>query len=107
MDASLYTVETFAPHLNTAFRVEVAPGSFLPFELIQVERGPEHPRVMMFWLMFRGPADPVYPQRIYHIQHAALGEMDLFLVAVGNAGNGVQYQAVFNRMIQDAPASHP
>ncbi|HYX70549.1 MAG TPA: hypothetical protein VE825_15550 [Terriglobales bacterium] len=107
MDPSLYVVETFAPHLHSVFQVEVAPGTSLPFELTEVEPGPAHPRMLMFSLMFRGPADPVYPQGIYPMQHAALGKMDFFLVPVARQETGVQYQAVFNRMIKAAPAPHP
>ena len=107
MDPSRYVVETFAPHLHSLFQVEVAAGTSLPFELTEVQRGPSHPRVLMFWLIFRGPADPVYPQRIYRLQHAALGEMDFFLVPMGRDQKGVTYQAVFNRMIDAAPAPRP
>ena len=103
MDPSLYLVETFAPHLHTIFEAEVEPGTSLSLELIQVERGPAHPRALMFWLLFRGPGAPLLPQSIYHLQHAALGELDLFLVPVGRDDQGISYQAVFNRVIQDAP----
>ncbi|HXZ29375.1 MAG TPA: hypothetical protein VEG08_15375 [Terriglobales bacterium] len=104
MDPSLYMVETFAPHLHTRFEVEVEPGTSLPLELIEVERGPAHPRALMFWLLFRGPAAPLLPQRTYRLQHSVLGEMDFFLVPVAGDPQGVTYQAVFNRMIKDAPA---
>ncbi len=106
MDPSSYVIETFAPHVHSVFQVEVAPGTVLPFELLAVEPGPVHPQALMFSLMFRGPREPVYPQHIYRVTHAALGEMDLFLVPVGRDQNGVSYQAVFNRMIKDAPAPH-
>lgn len=104
MDPSLYAVETFTPHLNSVFEVEVEPGTSLPFRLTQAERGPAHPKAAMFWLMFRGPAEPVLPQRTYHLKHAVLGEMDFFLVPVGRDENGVNYQAAFNRLIKDVPA---
>ena len=107
MDPSLYVIETFAPHLHSVFQVEVEPGKPLPFELTAVEPGPAHPRVLMFSLMFRGPADPVYPQRVYRLQHPTLGEMDFFLVPVARHEKGVDYQAVFNRMLKGAPAPRP
>jgi uncharacterized protein DUF6916 len=103
MDPSLYVVETFAPHLHTLFQVEVAPATFLPFELVEVERGPTHPRAISFSLLFRGPADPVYAQRLYHMTHAALGDMDFFLVPLGRDEKGVSYQAVFNRLKDASP----
>ncbi len=107
MEPSRYAVETFAPHLNTIFEVEVEPGTSLPFRLTEAERGPAHPKAVMFWLMFRGPVEPIYPQRLYHLKHAVLGEMNFFLVPVGHDGKGVSYQAVFNRVIPDVPAPRP
>lgn len=107
MDPSLYVVETFTPHLHTAFEVEVEPGVFQPFELTEVERGPANPRARQFWLMFRGPREPLYPQHLYRLKHPALGEMDFFLAPVGRDDQSVIYQAVFNRMLKDAPAPRP
>jgi hypothetical protein len=104
MDPSLYLVETFTPHLHTTFDVEVEPGASLPLELVEVERGPAHPRALMFWLLFRGPGAPQLSQRIYHLRHPVLGGLDLFLVPVGNDPQGTNYQVVFNRMINDAPS---
>lgn len=104
MDPSLYLVETFVPHLHTAFEVEVEPGTSLPVELIEVARGPAHPRALMFWLMFRGPGAPLLPQATYRLHHAVLGDLDLFLVPVGRDEKGVSYQVVFNRLLHDAPS---
>jgi hypothetical protein len=48
-----------------------------------------------FTLTFVGPLQPVLPQRIYHMEHAAVGEFALFLVPVGPSAQGMQYEAVF------------
>ena len=102
MDPSLYVVETFAPHLHTTFEVGTGPGTGLSLELLEVERGPAHPRALMFSLLFRGPGAPLLPQNIYRLKHPVLGELDLFLVPVGQDEKGTSYQAVFNRLIRDA-----
>jgi hypothetical protein len=42
-------------------------------------------------------ADPrVFPQRLYRLQHARLGEVTIFLVPSGKDAAGVSYHATFN-----------
>ena len=49
-----------------------------------------------FSLLFKGPASPVLPQRIYRVAHARDAEpMEVFLVPVGADASGVCYEAVF------------
>jgi hypothetical protein len=55
----------------------------------QVQREP-------FSLVFRGPKNPVLPQRIYQIDFGALGAFDIFIVPVGPDDRGMRYEAVFN-----------
>jgi len=47
-------------------------------------------------LTFLAPAPDVLPQAIYHLEHAALGSMDVFLVPIGRSAEGVRYEAIFN-----------
>jgi hypothetical protein len=47
-------------------------------------------------LIFTAPASHVLPQSIYRVEHAVLGELDVFLVPVGLRDSRVEYQAVFN-----------
>jgi hypothetical protein len=103
MDPSQYSVETFAPHLKTVFTAEKEPGITIPLQLVEVVAGASHPRVRQFSLVFRGPAEPRLAQHIFRLQHAVLGEMDLFLVPVGSEPEGVTYQAVFNRFVDASP----
>lgn len=46
-------------------------------------------------LVFRGPPAPVLPQRIYHLRHERMGDLELFLVPIGPDGEGMRYEAVF------------
>ncbi len=50
-----------------------------------------------FSLIFEGPTEPIFPQRIYRLEHPAMDDaLELFLVPVGRSEkNGVRYQAVF------------
>jgi hypothetical protein len=46
-------------------------------------------------LVFRGPASPVLPQRIYRFRHERMGDLELFLVPIGPDGEGMRYEAIF------------
>jgi hypothetical protein len=48
-----------------------------------------------FRLAFLGPADPILPQRIYRLEHEALGRLDIFLVPIANDAGGTTYEAIF------------
>ena len=86
----------------TTFRVD--PGDSPPFDVDLIEAtalgsgetgsegsGQRAP----FSLVFRGPADRLLPQRIYRLEHEAIGGFDLFLVPIGRDGAGVRFEAVF------------
>lgn len=53
--------------------------------------GPRTP----FSLIFHGPLEPVLPQRIYRLRDDELGDLDIFLVAIGPEADAMQYEAVF------------
>lgn len=46
-------------------------------------------------LLFCGSMQPIFPQGIYRISHAVLGELELFLVPIGPQADGMGYEAVF------------
>ncbi len=46
-------------------------------------------------LVFRGPATPVLPQRIYRLRHDGMGDFELFLVPIGPDSEGMRYEAIF------------
>jgi hypothetical protein len=89
----------FAGCLNERFRIHADTASF-DVELIQAEAlGPHHDgsaRRESFSLVFRGPLQPVLPQRIYRLEHEGLGTLEIFLVPVGPDKDGMRYEAVFN-----------
>lgn len=49
-----------------------------------------------FSLLFRGPAEPVLPQRIYRLDNDELGTLEIFLVPVASDDEATEYEAVFN-----------
>jgi hypothetical protein len=91
------TLETFAPRIGERFRISTGEGHTIDATLIEAtplgaSRGGGRPP---FSLVFLGPAAPVWPQRIYRVEHEALAPLDVFLVPVGPRDGGVQYEAIF------------
>ena len=86
---------TFAGHLNSTFRVRHEPTTELEFvEVVDGSAG-DH---INFSLVFRGPLQPLLPQRIYQVEHDQLGRFDLFIVPIRRDTHGLYYEAVFNRV---------
>jgi hypothetical protein len=45
--------------------------------------------------VFRGGPSPPLPQRIYRVEHEALGALDILLVPLGPDELGQRYEAIF------------
>ncbi len=95
-----FTKESFAEHLKTKFRIPLQASGAVELELVEVVSTLSTPRQEQFSVYFRGPADIYLPQMTYHMEHDALGELDLFIVPVGRGPEGFQYEAVFNRPLE-------
>ena len=91
-DLESLTVDDFAPLLHERFRVE--PGEEPPFdvELVEVSEITREPggRAPFSVVFEGGPSQPL-PQRIYRVEHAGLGALDIFLVPIA----ADRYEAVF------------
>ena len=88
----------FHPLLGQTFRL-VAETTSLDLELVEVsanERLRRDNRRAPFALLFRATSGGHLPQRIYHLDHAQLGAMEIFLVPVRRDENGCYYEAIFN-----------
>src|SRR5262245_32165895 len=86
------TTADFAPLVNQHFRVD--PGDQPPFEveLVEVTEIPRDPGGRApFSLVFEGGPSPPLTQRIYRVEHEALGAMEIFLVPIDEE----RYEAVF------------
>jgi hypothetical protein len=94
-----FSLDRFAPHVGDTFWIRLSDGRV---ETRLVEAHPwgatgsgssRHP----FSLIFLGPGRFVLPQQTYRLEHDAPGELDLFLVPIGPAGEGgMRYEAVFS-----------
>jgi hypothetical protein len=94
-----FTTEHFEPHCGTAFRIDFTDHAPVELVLAQVDAfgGPATSEGRQpFSLLFHGPLTPVLPQRIYPLQHAELGVLEIFIVPLGPDDVGMRYEAVFS-----------
>jgi hypothetical protein len=93
------TLESFAPVVDDDFTLHAGAGAEpLTLRLAEATAGgpPFGPRSRPpFALLFRGPAGPILPQRIYRLEHPTLGAFELFLVPLEPDAGGARYEAVF------------
>ena len=100
--------ETFASHVGTDFRLYqrgASKGHGLRLEQVADHQSRLRSRRLRthegecFSLYFRGPASNDLTQDVYRLEHAALGEFQLFLVPGRKSRTGsVVYEAVINRL---------
>jgi hypothetical protein len=98
------STSTFAAYLHQTFRMCLGSAAIMELDLAEIseasaavaEAAAAHGRRTPFSLLFRGPLQPVMPQRMYTLEHPELGRFDLFLVPIGPDATGMQYEAVFN-----------
>lgn len=99
------TIEEFSKHINHKFHIQFESGDggddtgMLEVELVEVsplgENQKDEDQRQSFSVIFRGPGEPVLPQRIYSLEHKGLGQLDLFLVPLGPENDDMLYEAVF------------
>lgn len=91
------TKDTFEPRKGETFTLTDEAAGEVELKLTEVLgtglRGSAERE--QFSLYFQGPREPALPQRIYRLEHAAMGTMDLFLVPVARDAEGSTYEAVF------------
>jgi hypothetical protein len=96
------TSESFAPHVETVFRLGPEGAAGLELTLVSATpvgqaRRAERFRERAFSVIFLGPPQaPVLPQQIYRLEHGALGVLEIFLVPIGAEEGRMRYEAVFN-----------
>lgn len=85
--------------LETDFEIRPGEGGGEAFaaRLVEVKARSAPPGHEQFSALFIGPDAPVRPQGIYRFVHAGLGELDLFMVPVGRASAGIEYEVCISR----------
>ena len=95
-------VTTFTGRVGELFRVVIDDTTTLATRLIEVTPAPgtdgatRAGRRTPFSLVFRSAPGATLPQCIYRLHHDGLGTLDLFLVPIGPAEEGMRYEAVFS-----------
>lgn len=90
----------FEPHVGTKFRITLEGAEPLELELAEARnlagQTVEGSKRLPFAVTFRGgPRDRYLPQRIYDLEHPALGTLSIFLVPLGPDEETMRYEAVF------------
>ena len=94
------TIDHFSKRVNETFALHIEGMDAFTLELIEVSPLGSAPADTMlrraFSVIFRGPAEPVLLQQIYHLTHAEMDDLTLFLVPIGpDRTGGIRYEAVF------------
>lgn len=94
-----FTAEMFAGRIGQQFRLRASADTVMQVELIEAKvlgSAAADPSLRKpFSILFRGPMTPVWPQRIYRVEHDAMESFDLFVVPVGPKNGGMEYEAIF------------
>jgi uncharacterized protein DUF6916 len=86
------SVADFVPLRGERFWIAAEDLPPFEIELVEVTEIPREPGGRApFSLEFLGGPDPPLPQRIYRLEHEALGAIEIFLVPIASD----RYQAVF------------
>jgi hypothetical protein len=95
MDLGKLTLETFEGCLGDTFTIPAEPAS-IELVLANAVALSEWPGGRQpFDLTFRGPREPLLPQAIHRLEHAALGPLEIFIVPIGQDADSTLYEAVF------------
>lgn len=93
------TEQEFSRHLNSTFQLNLKDHA-VDLKLVEVKAympgKNEQAGMERFSAFFDGPRDLCLPQDLYHLEHAEMGGLDLFLVPIAANENGFRYEAVFN-----------
>ncbi len=94
-----FTARTFSGRVGDRFIIHRDAADSLEVELVSVEEssgGSASDGRRPFSVVFRGPSGLPLSQGIRRMEHYGIGVFDLFLVPVGQDGEGFLYEAVFN-----------
>lgn len=95
-----HDVSAFTARRGETFVLRRPDGALQDLELVEVcdlgRRVMPGGELSNYSLTFLARASAPLPQAIYHLEHAVLGPMDVFLVPIGRDTEGIRYEAIFN-----------
>lgn len=90
------TIDSFAGQKGSSFRLVATENLAFEITLAEVNALGDSGTRMAFSLIFHAALSaPVVPQRIYRLEHGALGPLDVFVVPIGPQGGVFRYEAIF------------
>ncbi len=93
------TMDALSAQLHTKFRLSFGPEQVVELELFEVQsHGDVAGQTERFSAIFRSPLQHFLPQSTYRMEHERLGSVEIFIVPVRKDGEGIYYEAVFNRL---------
>ena len=95
------TPDSYRPFVHSEFLIMDQNGAPHPFRLEEIKPHIDDDLQLCFSLFF-SRAGNTWPQDSYQIQHAQLGEFNLFLVPIIERRGGLRYEAVFNLLRDQA-----
>lgn len=97
--ATLPTKEDFAEHLDSTFKARLEDGQVFDFHLVKLDSTISNNIQEAFSLVFHVPLETPPFQNTFHLEHAKMGAMNLFLVPVNKNDDSLVFEAVFNRLL--------
>lgn len=95
-------INDFFSCLEQKFKLYVEGGDIMDAQLVEVKAlaaNNDYPipsQRTPFSLVFLTVEKVVLPQQIYRVENEAMGEIQLFLVPIGQDEKGTRYEALFN-----------
>ena len=99
MDLAELKPDMLTEHVGSEFDVMDDPAGIFTVALTEISGHIKTDRNETFSLLFHGPLDRFMPQGIHKLNHAKLGELEIFLVPIAQDKDGYQYEAIFNQML--------
>lgn len=93
------TRDDFSGCLESVFRLGPASGDQLELTLQQVSEPVNCPGQESFSIILHGPAEKQLQQGMYAFEHDRLGLQEIFIVPVARDEQGINYEAIFNRLV--------
>jgi hypothetical protein len=91
---------TFDPYLNNKFEIHTKSAGVVEVELIEITNNNQG-NTESFSLVFKGPLEKSFEQRLHRVKHPQMGKFDLFLVPITYGKmDAMYYQAIFNRLLE-------
>ena len=96
--AEALTREAFVDHVDTKFVLAIEGLEPIELKLSRVSDLITNDAAEGFSIVFKGPGEFVLRQNTYRLEHDVMGAFLVLLVPIGKDEQGVDYEAVFNRL---------